>query len=78
LQAQLRTAEETLHNIAARLEDEGRESSNMDLLHKRLAEELDDEREQHQKDLAERDFTIDQTRKKYQGNRSFVFLPSTR
>jgi hypothetical protein len=37
------------------------------LLQKRLAEELEDEREQHQKDLAERDFTIDQTRKKYQG-----------
>jgi len=36
-------------------------------LRQRLAEELEDEREQHQKDLAERDFTIDQTRKKYQG-----------
>jgi myosin protein heavy chain len=30
-------------------------------------EELEDERERHQKDLADRDFTIDQTRKKYQG-----------
>jgi myosin protein heavy chain len=36
-------------------------------LRQRLAEELDDERAQHQKDLAERDFTTDQTRKKYQG-----------
>jgi myosin protein heavy chain len=67
LEVQLRTAEERLQDMAARLDDEGRETSNMDLLHKRLAEELEDEREQHQKDLAERDFTLDQTRKKYQG-----------
>ena len=39
----------------------------MGVLRQRLAEELEDEREQHQKDLSERDFTIDQTRKKYQG-----------
>ncbi|KAF8737443.1 hypothetical protein AX14_012835 [Amanita brunnescens Koide BX004] len=41
-------------------------------LRQRLAEELDDERAQHQKDLAERDFTIDQTRKKYQGKFLYV------
>lgn len=33
----------------------------------RLAQQLQDELQQHQKDLAERDFTNDQTRKKYQG-----------
>jgi hypothetical protein len=32
-----------------------------------LSEELEDERKQHIKDLADRDFTADQTRKKYQG-----------
>jgi myosin protein heavy chain len=54
--------------MAARLDDEGRESASIDILQKRLAEELEDEREQHLKDLAERDFAVDQTRKKYQGN----------
>lgn len=33
----------------------------------RLVQQLQDERQQHQKDLADRDFTSDQTRKKYQG-----------
>ena len=37
------------------------------MLRQHLVEELEDERERHQKDLADRDFTIDQTRKKYQG-----------
>ncbi|KAF9519353.1 hypothetical protein BS47DRAFT_1337113 [Hydnum rufescens UP504] len=35
-------------------------------LEARLEKEMEEERDQHQKDLAERDFTIDQTRKKYQ------------
>ncbi|KAF8191360.1 nonmuscle myosin heavy chain b [Pholiota molesta] len=42
-------------------------ASERKLLSQRLAAELDDEREQHQKDLSERDFAMDQTRKKYQG-----------
>ena len=33
----------------------------------RLVQQLQDERQQYQKDLAEREFTSDQTRKKYQG-----------
>lgn len=57
-----------LQELEARLEAEGGESSEMAISRKRLAEELEDEREQYQKDLAERDFTADQTRKKYQGN----------
>jgi myosin protein heavy chain len=36
------------------------------MLRQHLVEELEDTRERHQKDLADRDFTIDQTRKKYQ------------
>jgi myosin heavy chain 9/10/11/14 len=68
LEAQLRTAGQKLRDMAARLDDEGRESASIDILQKRLAEELEDEREQHLKDLAERDFAVDQTRKKYQGN----------
>ena len=63
----LRAAELRLRELEAKLEEEGRETSETTVLRQRLAEELEDEREQHQKDLSERDFTIDQTRKKYQG-----------
>jgi myosin protein heavy chain len=66
LESNLRTAEQTLR---AKLDEDGRESADLGTLQKQLAAELEDEREQHQKDLAERDFTVDQTRKKYQGTR---------
>ncbi len=58
--------EKKLRSMESKLEEEGREASDLAVIQKRLEEELEDEREQHQKDLAERDFTIDQTRKKYQ------------
>ena len=64
LEVKLRTAEQTYR---AKLDEDGRESADLGILQKQLAAELEDERDQHQKDLAERDFTIDQTRKKYQG-----------
>ncbi|KAF5353873.1 hypothetical protein D9756_007302 [Leucocoprinus leucothites] len=60
------SVEKKLRSMESKLEEEGREASDLAVIQKRLEEELDDEREQHQKDLAERDFTIDQTRKKYQ------------
>lgn len=63
-------AEKKLRSMESKLEEEGREASDLAVIQKRLEEELEDEREQHQKDLAERDFTIDQTRKKYQGTNS--------
>ena len=63
----LSRAQEKIHELEARIEDESRDSSDGQLLRQRLNEEMDDERKQHQKDLAERDFTADQTRKKYQG-----------
>lgn len=56
--------------MESKLEEDDRESSDLAMIQKRLEEELEDEREQHQKDLSERDFTIDQTRKKYQGTNS--------
>lgn len=56
--------------MESKLEEDDRESSDLAMIQKRLEEELEDEREQHQKDLSERDFTIDQTRKKYQGTKS--------
>lgn len=37
----------------------------MGVLRQRLSEEMEDERKQYQKDLADRDFSADQTRKKY-------------
>lgn len=63
----LQGAEQRVQELARRLEEEGRESSDLALLRQRLAEEMDDERKQHQQDIAERDFAADQTRKKYQG-----------
>lgn len=55
-----------MKELERKLEEEGRESSDLELLRSRLAEEMEDERKQHQQDLAERDFLADQTRKKYQ------------
>lgn len=60
-------AEQRVHELERKLEEEGRESSDLELLRQRLAEEMEDERKQHQQDIAEREFAADQTRKKYQG-----------
>ena len=67
----LKAADAKIRELEARLEEESQEFTDMGVLRKRRAEEMDDERRQYQKDLAERDFTADQTRKKYQGT---VFL----
>lgn len=64
---QLQFAKAKIHDLETRLEQENHESSDMGALWQRVSEELDDERKQYQKDLADRDFTADQTRKKYQG-----------
>lgn len=66
----LQLAEKRIGDLETKLDEEGRESSDLDMLHKRLSEELEEERKQHLKDLADRDFTTDQTRKKYQGKGS--------
>lgn len=63
----LRVAEERIHELEGRLEEEGRESSDLEVLRQRLREEMEDERKQYQQDMNDRDFTADQTRKKYQG-----------
>lgn len=62
-----RSAEQNMQALQAKLADDGRESSDLVLLNQRLAEELEDLKNQHQKDLENRDFAGDQTRKKYQG-----------
>jgi myosin protein heavy chain len=63
----LAVTERQLRELEAKFEDEGREFADMDTFRRRLAEVMVAERDQYQKDLAERDFTFDQTRKKYQG-----------
>jgi myosin protein heavy chain len=63
----LQAMQERIHELETHLEEEGRESSHMDLLQQRLAEEMEDERKQHQQDIEERDFNLNQTQKKYQG-----------
>ena len=62
----LQSAEAHIRDLETRLESENRDNSDMELFRRRITEEMEEERDQHQKDLAERDFTIDQTRKKYQ------------
>ena len=69
----MQAAEEQIRDLEAKVEDENREITDMELFKRRLTEEMEDERDQYQKDLAERDFTIDQTRKKYQGA-NMVFI----
>ena len=63
----LKAAEAAIRELEGRLEEESREFTDMGVLRQRIADEMDDERKQYRKDLAERDFTADQTRKKYQG-----------
>lgn len=75
LEERLKVSDERVRDLEARLEDEGHESANSEVLRHRLAESMDDERKQHQQDLAERDFAADQTRKKYQGMQ-IPFLPA--
>ena len=62
----MKEVERKTHELETRLEEENRETTDMDVLRQRLAEEMEDERKQYQKDLSERDFAADQTRKKYQ------------
>ncbi|KAG6372968.1 myosin II heavy chain [Boletus reticuloceps] len=66
IQERLQTTEHKLRELEQQIEEEDRESSELGIHRRRLAQQLQDERLQHQKDLAERDFGSDQTRKKYQ------------
>jgi myosin protein heavy chain len=62
----LQSTEQKLRELEQLIEEEDRESSELGIHRHRLAQQLQDERLQHQKDLAERDFASNQTRKKYQ------------
>ncbi len=72
LKKALKSSERKVKELEKELHKGGRESSETSLLSQRLAAELEDERDLHQKDLVERDFTMDQTRKKYQGRPAFA------
>jgi myosin protein heavy chain len=70
LSQQLSIAHKAKADLESDLEkvlDEANDASQLTLLNQRLAEELEDEKNHHQKDLEDTDFAVDQTRKKYQG-----------
>jgi len=75
---QLQFAEAKIRELETRLEEESRESSDRGVLRQRISGAMDDERKQYQKDLAERDFTADQTRKKYQGTVTLSYSQATK
>ncbi|KAJ3985572.1 nonmuscle myosin heavy chain b [Lentinula detonsa] len=66
----LRAAHQRIKELEKKLHEEGNDSVNLVELNQRLAEELEDEKTQHQKDLGEHEFASNQTRKKYQGTLS--------
>jgi len=67
VEEKLHATERKLRELEHIIEEEERESSELGIHRHRLVQQLQEEREQHKKDLAERDFAGDQTRKKYQG-----------
>lgn len=75
LEELLRTSEQTIQDLKTKLDEDEREASELALLNQRLAEELEDQKNQHQKDLEDSDFAGDQTRKKYQGVFAFTLAP---
>lgn len=74
IEERLQTTEHKLRELEHQIEEEDQESSELGVHRRRLAQQLQDERLQHQKDFSERDFASDQTRKKYQGNHPFVTI----
>ena len=63
----LQAAEKTIWDLEAKLDKEGRESSQLDILRQRLSDKLEDEHKQQLKDLTDHNFITDQMRNKYQG-----------
>ena len=59
-------AEQELRNLSAKLESGDRQSSDIQVIRQRLEEELQEERDRHVSDLAERDFAMSQTQITYQ------------
>lgn len=63
----LKASERRVKDLEKMLHKEDRETSELGHLKQRLLEELDDERKTHQQQLEGLNFTMDQTRNKYQG-----------
>jgi len=66
LEGRLREAEGHIRELETRLERGDRSHTETEIFRRRMTEQMEEERDQYQKDLAERDFAADQTRKKYQ------------
>lgn len=65
-EARLRDYEQHIVDLETRLEKVNHGGAEVEVFRRRMTEQMEEERDQYQKDLAERDFSMDQTRKKYQ------------
>ena len=64
--------ERHIKELEKRLESQDRGRDDTEILRRRMTEQLQEERDQYQKDLNERDFIVDQTRKKYQAELAHI------
>jgi hypothetical protein len=62
----LKIAERRMQELEVKLDEQDRQCLEITISWQRVSKELETQREQFQKDLAERDFAVDLTRKKYQ------------
>ena len=66
IQGRLTEAEKVLMGLEGRIQKSSASESSLMAEKRRLEQEISTDRERYQSDLAERDFAIDQTQKKYQ------------
>jgi myosin protein heavy chain len=59
--------QQRVHELESRLDEEGRDSSELSEFRQRLAEEIEEERRQHRQDIENRDQAVESTQKRYQG-----------
>jgi myosin protein heavy chain len=71
----LKTSERRVKELEKMMQKEDRETSELGHLKQRLLEELEDERKAHQQQLEGLNFTMDQTRNKYQGEHPILAIP---
>lgn len=62
----LKSAQKKLHDLEQKFQEESHENSELAKINQRLTTELDDERNQHSKDMEDSAFASEQTQKKYQ------------
>ncbi|CAG8563681.1 4096_t:CDS:10 [Ambispora gerdemannii] len=61
----IKTLEEEIVEMESKMDDEAMEMADLSLIKRRLQEDIDEERDRYKKDLEEREFALEQTRKKY-------------